>query len=155
MNQDVTAVRQAGLDKFYTNPDIAQKCIDAVGNIYGWQGWSVVIEPSAGNGSFYHRIPVNFMRVVGIDIAPEDDGIMQHDFFDYDTVDIPSHIILDKPVLVIGNPPFGRVSSLAIKFFNHAADICGAINGSVIAFIIPRTFRRPSVQNKLDTCHII
>jgi len=47
--------------------------------------------------------------------------------------------------LVIGNPPFGRVSSLAIKFFNHSAKWA-----NVIAFIIPRTFRKISVQNKLD-----
>ena len=46
---------------------------------------------------------------------------------------------------MIGNPPFGRVSSLAIKFFNHAAKW-----SNVIAFIIPRTFRKISVQNKLD-----
>jgi len=47
--------------------------------------------------------------------------------------------------LVIGNPPFGRVSSLAIKFFNYSATWA-----NVIAFIIPRTFRKISVQNKLD-----
>jgi hypothetical protein len=50
-----------------------------------------------------------------------------------------------KRILVIGNPPFGRVSSLAIKFFNHAASWC-----DIIAFIVPRTFRRVSVQNRLD-----
>ena len=46
---------------------------------------------------------------------------------------------------MIGNPPFGRVSSLAIKFFNHSAKWA-----TVIAFIIPRTFRKISVQNRLD-----
>jgi hypothetical protein len=45
----------------------------------------------------------------------------------------------------VGNPPFGRVSSLAIQFFQHAAQWA-----DVIAFIIPRTFRRVSVHNKLD-----
>ena len=56
-----------------------------------------------------------------------------------------------KKILVIGNPPFGKVSSTAIKFFNHSAKWA-----NVIAFIIPRTFRKPSVQNKLDNMfHLI
>ena len=37
------------------------------------------------------------------------------------------------------------MSSLAIKFFNHASKWA-----SVIAFILPRTFRRVSIQNKLN-----
>jgi hypothetical protein len=48
-------------------------------------------------------------------------------------------------ILVIGNPPFGKISSIAIKFFNHSAKF-----SNVIAFIVPRTFRRVSVQNKLN-----
>jgi predicted RNA methylase len=144
----VSEVRQAGLDKFYTNPDIAERCIAVIGSRYDWNQWSKVIEPSAGNGSFYNYLPVDDDKKVGIDIAPEHDAIIQQDFFDFNLSNtVPGQ------VLIIGNPPFGRVSSLAIKFFNHAAHICGDINGSVIAFIIPRTFRRPSVQNKLDTSY--
>ena len=142
------AVRQAGLDKFYTNPDIAERCIAVIGARYDWNQWSVVIEPSAGNGSFYNRLPIPDNKKIGIDIAPEHDAIIQQDFFDFNLLNTDQ-----GQVLIIGNPPFGRVSSLAIKFFNHAAEICGDINGSVIAFIIPRTFRRPSVQNKLDTAY--
>lgn len=140
-------VRQAGLDKFYTNPDIAEKCIDIIGNMYNWNQWAKVIEPSAGNGSFYSQLPITDDKKVGIDIAPEHDGIIQQDFFDYIEPNTPN-----MPILVIGNPPFGRVSSLAIKFFNHAAKLSNVV-GNVIAFIIPRTFRRPSVQNKLDTAY--
>lgn len=142
-------VRQAGLDKFYTNPDIAEKCIATVGNMYDWNQWGKVIEPSAGNGSFYTRIPVPNDKKIGIDIAPEHEGIICQDFFNMADAESGGY---GEPVLVIGNPPFGRVSSLAIKFFNHAAEIC-SIQGSVIAFIIPRTFRRPSVQNKLDIAY--
>lgn len=139
-------VRQAGLDKFYTNPDIADKCIATVGNMYDWNLWGMVIEPSAGNGSFYTRIPVSNDKKIGYDIAPEHDDIVCQDFFNL------TEIGTNVPILVIGNPPFGRVSSLAIKFFNHAAEIC-SVQGSVIAFIIPRTFRRPSVQNRLHTAY--
>lgn len=50
-----------------------------------------------------------------------------------------------KTVLTIGNPPFGKNSSLAVAFFNRAASF-----SDVIAFIVPRTFCKSSVQDRLD-----
>jgi hypothetical protein len=131
------AVRQAGLDKFYTIPDISEKCLKSIGTLYKWSDWGLVIEPSAGNGSFFTRIPTS--KKIGIDISPEHKDILKQDFLTYTP---PSK---SGKILVVGNPPFGRVSSLAIKFFNHASSWA-----DVIAFIIPRTFRRISVQNKLN-----
>lgn len=134
-------IRQQGLDKFYTKPDIAKKCIDYVGRMYDWDKWDLVVEPSAGNGSFLKQIPSRCK--IGMDIQPENtndnEPIIKHDFLKY----VPDNMY--SSVLVIGNPPFGKCSSLAIRFFNHAAQWA-----DVIAFIVPRTFRRVSVQNKLD-----
>lgn len=132
----VGLVRKQGLDKFYTHLPVAKRCLDIVGEHFAWETWGMVIEPSAGNGSFYHQIPTN--NKIGIDISPEAGDIIQTDFLTY----FPERV---GRILVVGNPPFGRVSSLAIKFFNHAGRWA-----DVIAFIIPRTFRRVSVQNKLD-----
>jgi predicted RNA methylase len=129
--------QKTGLDKFYTIPSISEKCISIVGRLYNWSEWDLVIEPSAGNGSFLTQLPTQ--NRIGIDIAPEHDAILEQDFFTYRPP------LTKKKVLVIGNPPFGRVSSLAIRFFNHAAEWA-----SVIAFILPRTFRRISVQKKLN-----
>jgi len=125
-----------GLDKFYTNPDTATKCIETVDNIYKWD-WDLVVEPSAGNGSFYEQIPP-LAPIDAIDIFPDHPSIVKQDFFQYIPPDAAN-------ILVIGNPPFGRVSSLAVQFFNHAARWA-----RVIAFIVPRTFRRVSIQNKLN-----
>jgi hypothetical protein len=47
--------------------------------------------------------------------------------------------------LTIGNPPFGNNSSKAIGFFNHAARF-----SQVVAYILPMTFRKESVTNRLD-----
>lgn len=130
---NTSSVRLEGLDKFYTKPHVAQKCMERI----DWSRWDFVVEPSAGNGSFFKQIPV--IEKIGLDIKPDDESITTCDFFNYKP---PS----DKTnILVIGNPPFGKVSSLAIKFFNHAAQW-----SNCIAFIIPRTFRRISVQNKLN-----
>lgn len=131
-------VREAGLDKFYTIPAISEKCLTRIGSRYNWLDWGLVIEPSAGNGSFLTRIPT--AKKLGIDISPEHKDIVKQDFLTWNP---PSD---SGKILVVGNPPFGRVSSLAIKFFNHASKWA-----DVIAFIIPRTFRRVSVQNKLNT----
>jgi hypothetical protein len=51
-------IRKQGLDKFYTNPGIAKHCLDVLGNHFGWDAWDLVVEPSAGNGSFYNQIQV-------------------------------------------------------------------------------------------------
>ena len=149
-------VRDAGLDKFYTIPTISEKCLERIGSIYKWSEWGLVIEPSAGNGSFLTRIPT--AKKIGIDISPEHDDIIKQDFLTYNPASYASYASYatgdsgdSGKILVVGNPPFGRVSSLAIKFFNHASKWA-----DVIAFIIPRTFRRVSVQNKLNTSfHLI
>jgi len=139
IDKTVQIVRNEGLDKFYTIPSIVDKCITILQTKYNWDKWDLVIEPSAGNGSFLTKIPSE--KKVGMDLSPEHPDIIKQDFFDY----LPSIINSNTYYLVIGNPPFGKVSSLAIKFFNHAATF-----SNVIAFIIPRTFRRISVKNKLN-----
>lgn len=134
---ETNQVRTEGLDKFYTLPAYSKQCIDTVFQMYGTDGWDLIVEPSAGNGSFLNQIPGD--NKVGIDISPEHPTIIKQNFFDF-------YPPTDKPnILVIGNPPFGKISSLAVKFFNHAAQWA-----NMIAFIIPRTFRRTSVQNKLN-----
>ena len=127
------SVREQGLDKFYTKRDVAGTCISRVKN---WDKWELVVEPSAGNGSFLSQIPSD--NKIGIDIEPESDTIKKMNFFDYSP---PK----SKNILVIGNPPFGVGCSTAVKFFNHAAQW-----SDCIAFIIPRTFKRISVQNRLN-----
>lgn len=130
-------VRKEGLDKFYTIPSFSKKCIEKVFDLFDKSNFNLIIEPSAGNGSFFNQLECS--NKIGIDILPENQNILKMDFFNY----VPPTDA--NNILVIGNPPFGRVSSIAIKFFNQSAKWA-----NVIAFIIPRTFRRPSVQNKLN-----
>jgi len=124
------------LDQFYTKPDIAKSCYnDLLKQTHNHQ-FDIFLEPSAGNGVFYKLLPENKRQ--GIDIDPKDDNITEQDFFDY----VP---VIDKKYIVIGNPPFGKNSSLALKFFNKAAEFA-----DMIAFILPRTFKRVSITNKLS-----
>lgn len=131
--------REQGLDKFYTIPLVVDRCIASVVALYNLTSFDIIVEPSAGNGAFLFKLPPS--NTMGLDIAPEHPSIRRQDFFQYQ----PQPCQHPLNVLVAGNPPFGRNCSLAIRFFNHAASFA-----NVVAFIIPRTFRKCSVQNKLD-----
>lgn len=124
------------LDQFYTNSDIAKKCYNELLQRISIEDYDIHLEPSAGKGSFYKIMDKE--RRVGIDIDPKCDGLIKMDYLDYEPEE-------NKKYLVIGNPPFGKISSLAIKFFNKSAEFANCI-----AFIIPRTFKRVSVQNQLN-----
>lgn len=122
------------LDRFYTKPEVAEYCVSLIPNLKDY----IVLEPSAGNGAFSDLFPLNSEA---IDIAPQKDDIKQMDFFDWEYKPNSTACRL----LVVGNPPFGAQASLAIKFFNHAAEYA-----TTIAFIVPRSFRKVSVQNRLS-----
>jgi len=129
-------VRLQKLDKFYTNINYSKKCIDIVFNKFKNKNWNLIIEPSAGNGSFL--LNIDYEHKIGLDILPEHESILKYDYLKY-------YPEIKNNILVIGNPPFGKNSNLAINFFNHSCEFA-----DVVAFIIPRTFRKYSVQNKLN-----
>lgn len=124
-------------DKFYTNSYVAKSCIELV----DLSEYDVIIEPSAGNGSFSSQID----NCIAYDIKPEHTDIVKQDYLKLDITEFK-----DKKVLTIGNPPFGVQSNLAIKFFNKAAEY-----SDTIAFILPMTFMKESIQNKLDRHFIL
>lgn len=95
----------------------------------------LMVEPSAGTGSFLKLLPAGSLAY---DVDPKYPGIQTADFL---TVMLPS----DRNVAIIGNPPFGKNASMAVRFFNHAA-----WQSSVIALVLPRSFRKASIQNRLD-----
>lgn len=119
-------------DKFYTKSDISKLCIDML----NLSEFDLIIEPSAGNGSFSKQIN----NCIAYDLVPEDESIIQQDFFELDITQFN-----DKKVLTIGNPPFGVQNNLAISFFNKAAKY-----SDTIAFILPKSFMKESIQRKLD-----
>lgn len=124
------------LDQFYTNDHSAKKYFTKLTQLIHLNDYDILLEPSAGRGAFYKLLPRD--RREGIDIDPKCNGVQKGDFLHYKPK-------ADKKYLVVGNPPFGRISSLAIKFFNKSA-----LFADTIAFIVPRTFKRVSVQNKLN-----
>ncbi len=127
------------LDQFYTNPSVAVKYAKDI--LRRWNNADVLfIEPSAGTGSFLPPFIEAKRKFRAIDIEPKSSNIERLDFLKSDAFLHGEH----KSTVVIGNPPFGKNSSLAIRFFNRAADFADEI-----AFVLPRTFRKESVHSKL------
>ena len=129
-----------GNDEYYTDPEYALHCCEMIKNKFYKFKIDTVVEPSAGNGSFYKGIKslCKNNRVFHMyDITPKMSYIKKADFF---------KIIITDNTLIIGNPPFGFASNLAIKFFNHAA----SQKAKIIAFILPRTFKKDGIKNKLN-----
>ena len=120
------------LDKFYTNPRIAKECISKL----DLSEFTRIIEPSAGSGAFSSQLP----KVEAYDLKPEGKNIKQQDFLKLKITKKPT----DK-ILVIGNPPFGYRSKLALSFINHAAEFA-----DTIAMILPITFARYSLYNRIN-----
>ena len=124
------------LDQFYTNDETAKYYYEIFKEKINISKYDILLEPSAGKGAFYKLFPED--KRVGLDLEPKYKGIIKQDFFNF----IPEH---NKKYAVIGNPPFGKISSMAVKFFNRSAEFA-----NVIAFILPRTFKRVSIQNHLN-----
>lgn len=118
-----------GLDKFYTQYNVATECINLIPDL---DSYDLIIEPSAGNGSFSKQL-----NCIAYDIEPEDSSIIKEDWFNIKKSNY-NHI------LVVGNPPFGPRSTLAKNFIKHAREI----GAETIAFILPDTFSKLSNQSK-------
>ena len=124
----------AQFDKFYTKSSIAKQCYNFLCEKIPSVKDGYFLEPSAGGGSFLEFLP----RFDAFDIQPEGENIKQADFLS---------LSLEKnDYITIGNPPFGKRSKLAINFFNHAAKY-----SKIIAFIVPVSFMKWSVQKELSS----
>lgn len=122
----------ANLDQFYTPRAKAKLCLDFLFERIDCKNM-LFVEPAAGTGAFYDQINYN---KIGLDLDPRCEGVLKQNFLTYK--------FEHNNVITVGNPPFGKNSSLAVKFFNHAA------SSKYIAMIFPRTFEKASIQNRLN-----
>jgi hypothetical protein len=131
------------LDKFYTKSTTVEQCIQYITNHINKQIDTIfdcIIEPSAGSGVWSKHFP----ECIAIDIKPEHPSIQQGNFLEMDL----NSVIHDKRnIIVIGNPPFGKQCSLAIKFFNKGASYSKV---NCIAMIFPNSFKKISIQKRLN-----
>ena len=130
--------RVTGKEQYYTPKDLAQKLIKEVEVLVSDLATRAVIEPAGGTGSFIEAArSVGVSDFLSFDIEPKHRDVLKADF-----LTAPIHT---QDAVTISNPPFGRNNSLSIPFFNKAAD-----HSEFICFIVPRSWRKWSVVNRLD-----
>lgn len=135
--QDTGKGRTNTKDQFYTNERIAASCVECVIKLIPATREYLWVEPSAGNGSFLRSLPSSF-DAIGLDIDPKAKGILSHDYLTWSP---PSQ----RDMIVFGNPPFGKQSSLAKAFISKSCTFA-----KIIAFILPKSFTKPSMVRAFD-----
>ena len=134
--------RVTGKEQFYTPPSLASELSKSLLEFVPDLALRSVIEPAGGTGAFVRAVQeLGVNDVLSFDIEPKFAGVTQADFLSVDLSNVKAH-----SAVAISNPPFGRNNSLSIPFFNHAASAC-----DTIAFIVPRSWRKWSVINRLDS----
>ena len=133
-----TGLKRKTIDKFYTSPSIVNECIKSINEKISIQQRDLCIEPSAGNGSFIEGIKSLSKNYEFYDLEPENNEIIKQDYLEYDCNTLQKKNI---KIHTIGNPPFGRQSSLAIKFIKKASEYSDSIS-----FILPKSFKKDSLK---------
>jgi hypothetical protein len=130
--------RVTGKEQFYTPLELARTLVGDVEAVLGSLEGKIVLEPAGGTGSFVEAAFAKGVKeVISFDIEPLHKKVLLGNFLDQE--------LTQQNLITISNPPFGRNNSLSIPFFNHAARVSDAI-----CFIVPRSWRKWSVTNRLD-----
>lgn len=141
----LSSIKQKG--QFYTKNEVAEFCVDeifnSINNILPKKK-ILFLEPSAGYGCFYDELKKRNKDIVGFDIEPKHKQIKKLNFLSFDLFNEIKKLNY-KNIVVVGNPPFGKKSDLAIKFFNRAS-----LFTNFICFIVPNQFKKYSTHSKLN-----
>ncbi len=130
--------RVTGKEQFYTPPTIAAEVVDLVLSLVPDATRRTWLEPAGGTGAFVDAAgSVGVLDVVSVDIESHHPQVAVGDFL---TMELDLH-----GAVTVSNPPFGRNNSLSVPFFNRSARY-----SDYIAFIVPRSWRKWSVINRLD-----
>lgn len=138
-----TGLKRDNNEQYYTKEHVADYCINLTNQYFPLNEFDVIIEPSAGTGAFIKGLQRYSQNLISYDIDPKHESIIKQDYLKTQYHNVDNNIT--KKILVIGNPPFGRQSSLAKKFIKHSC-----LFANVIAFILPRSFKKDSMIQCFD-----
>jgi predicted RNA methylase len=126
------------IDKYYTKDVVVDICINLIKEHIEIKKEDLIIEPSAGNGSFIKAIKSLGCKTVFYDLEPENIEIVKQDYL---LGNYNQYMSDASRIHVVGNPPFGRQSSLAIKFIKKSSEFANSIS-----FILPKSFKKDSLK---------
>lgn len=126
------------IDKYYTKDIVVELCLNFVKKYIQIKIDDLIVEPSAGNGSFITGIKSLSSNFKFYDLEPDNNEIIKQDYLLFDCDGIKETF---SKIHIIGNPPFGRQSSLAIKFIKKSCEFCDSVS-----FILPKSFKKDSLK---------
>lgn len=130
--------RVTGREQYYTPPEMAESILRRVLKELKDYPNRIFLEPAGGTGTFIDAAKkLGMEKIVSYDIEPKHPSVELGSFLEQE--------FEWRGGVCVTNPPFGRNNSLSIPFFNHAANFC-----DLIAFIVPRSWRKWSVLNRLN-----
>jgi hypothetical protein len=126
-----------GKEQYYTNPDVVDICVAEAQKHIDLSD-RTILEPAGGTGEFikgFYR--AGLQDVISFDIEPKYRDVLEADFLSLKDV--------GSGLVCITNPPFGRMNSISVPFFNHAAKFC-----DYVCFLVPKSWRKWTTINRLD-----
>ena len=72
------------IDKYYTKPIVSKQCIELLKTHINISNNDLIIEPSAGNGSFIEEIKTLSNNYKFYDLEPEHNEVLKKDFLEID-----------------------------------------------------------------------
>jgi hypothetical protein len=137
----LVGLKRDTIDKYYTKQSVVDLCIEYIRQYINIDTKNdLIIEPSAGNGAFIPGIKSLSSKFLFFDLKPENIEILEQDYLELDPIRL-REITNCKKIHILGNPPFGRQSSLAIKFIKKSTTFA-----DTISFILPKSFKKDSLQ---------
>jgi len=160
-------------EQFFTQHNTAKELAKIIMAQPWYKDIETTIEPSAGDGAWLDAMPVNH----AYDIEPKHPQVILQDFlFDVDEKSGKDNLMKTKKltekeraevlgsadfkiirrtdggkILIVGNPPFGRMGKLAKAFMRKCETFA-----DYIAFILPASFSKASVIRQMPkTLHLI
>lgn len=76
-NNQTKGLKRNTIDKYYTKKDIVELCINSIIKYIKISKNDIIIEPSAGNGSFIENIKKISSNYLFFDIEPENNEIIK------------------------------------------------------------------------------
>ena len=167
--------------KSYTIPERATKIYNLVVNVFDYNKSSDIITPlelvekqvdqsisikpdatylvpGAGIGTYVSVLIAKGVKpssIYAVEIDPAyyelGDGIFKRFGVNYIHTDFLTWQPNMKFDVIVGNPPYGKCSNLAVKFLNKSFELA-----PLVFYVLPRTFNSPSILNRVHpNLHLI
>ncbi len=135
------------LDQFYTNPKVIGPLLKHLETKLTMAGYDIKdvnwLEPSAGSGNFVDALIERYgetAKIKAYDLDPKSNSKIEKANY------LEKKITYSNKRVIVGNPPFGKRSILALEFLNKSMK-----ESDVVAFILPNQFVRYLTQERVDS----